>query len=92
MYERSLILDYFILVVRKEVGPVLGTRRARTCKVFRLARKLSTAPADLDSRPRAPQRVGVRVRVRDRVRSGVGFVWTAQPSFCGDLHTGSRYT
>ena len=37
------------------------TRRiiARTCNVFRIARKLSTTPADLESRPRAPQKVGL---------------------------------
>ena len=73
-----------------------GTRRliARTCKVFRFARKLSAAPADLESRHRAPQRVGgrvkvrVRVRVRVRVGAGVGLVWAAQPSFCAELHIG----
>ena len=68
-----------------------GTRRliARTCNVFRVARKLSTTPADLESRPRAPQGVGVgvrvrvslgvrvRVRVRVRVGSGIGLVWAA---------------
>ena len=37
-------------------------------------------------------RVRVRVWVRFRVGSGVGLVWAAQPSFCADLHIGSRYT
>ena len=31
---------------------------ARTCKIFRFARKLNSAPADLESRLRPPQRVG----------------------------------
>ena len=38
----------------------------------------------------SPPRVGVRVRVR--VRSGVGLIWAAQPSFCADLHKGSRHS
>ena len=83
-------------------GHRLCTRRliARTCKVFRFARKLSTAPADLESTPRVPQRVGlglgvrvrVWVRVRVRVGSEVGLIWAAQPSFRADLHIRSRYT
>ena len=77
----------------------------RTYKVFRFARKLNTAPADLEeSRPGAPQRVrgrvrvGVGVRVRSGVRSGVGLVWgrvglgTATVVFCADPHVGSRHT
>ena len=71
-------------------GNILCTRNiiARTCKVFRFARKLSTAPADLESRVR----VRVRVWVRVRVGSGVGLVWAAQPLFGADLHIGSRHT
>ena len=53
-----------------------GTRRLipRTCKVFRIARKLSTAPADLESRPRAPQRVGLGLGLG----SGHGSGWSGQ--------------
>ena len=59
------------------------TRRliARTCKVFRFARKLSSAPARPRKQTESPPKgwVGVRVRVRLRVRvgSGVGLVWAA---------------
>ena len=42
--------------------PHPNTRRSRV-----------TAPADLEHR--APQKVGVRVKARVRVRPGVGFVW-----------------
>ena len=63
---------------------------ARTCKVFRSAGKLNTAPADLErEQTSSPPKgwVGVRVRVRVRVRSGLGLFWAGQPSFCVDLHT-----
>ena len=64
---------------RKLIKEITTSLIARTCKVFRIARELSTASADLESRPRAPQRVRVRVRVRIRVRvgPGVGLVWAA---------------
>ena len=39
-----------------------------------------------------PKRVGVRVRARVRVRSGVGLVWAPQTSLCADLHIGNRHT
>ena len=74
-----------LCVVWHVSGP---TRRliARTCKVFRIACELSTAPP---CRPREQTenpptgwvgvrvRVGVRVKVRVRVGSGVGLVWAA---------------
>ena len=43
---------------------------ARVCKVFTLARKLNTPPADLESTPRPPQRVGLGLG------SGVGSGWS----------------
>ena len=60
------------------------TRRliARTCKVFRFARKLSSAPADLESRPRAPQRVGLGLGLGLGfglgLGSGLGSGWSGQ--------------
>ena len=45
---------------------------ARTCKVFRFARKFNTAPADFESRPRAPQRVGSGLGL------GLGSGWSGQ--------------
>ena len=81
-----------------------GRLFARTCKVFRFARKLNTAPADLESRPRAPPpqslvafgvrvRVRVRVRVEVRARSGVGSGWTGHLNrrLCGPAHREPPY-
>ena len=53
---------------------------ARACKVFRFARKLGTAPADLASRPRAPQRVGLGLRLGLGLGlgSGLGSCWSGQ--------------
>ena len=61
-----------------------GTRRliARTCKVFRFARKLSTAPADLESRPQAPQKVGLGLGLGLGLGSGLGSGWSGQRNRC----------
>ena len=64
---------------------------ARACKVSRFARKLNSAPADLESRPRTPEKIGVRSGVR--VRSGVGLVGlgTATVVLCGPAHKEPPY-
>ena len=55
---------------------------ARTCKVFRFARKLNTAPADLESRPRVPQMVGLGLGLGLGLElglgSGLGSGWSGQ--------------
>ena len=51
---------------------------ARTCKVFRFARALNTAPADFESRPRAPQRVGLGLGLGLGFGSGLGLGWSGQ--------------
>ena len=72
-------------------GGVGGGRRliARTCKVFRFARKLNTAPADLESRLRAPQRggLGLGLGLGLGSGSGLGSGWSGhRVVLCGPAH------
>ena len=59
-----------------------GTRRliarTSTCKVFGFARKLNTAPADLECRPRPPLRIGLGLGLGLGLGSGLGSGWSGR--------------